>query len=370
MKIASIDIMQTETVEQPLYPYVKPTDYYLDLLGQVSPVKAALLDQISFVRLRTDEGVESYIAASQMVAEFAVKISQILTGFELTEIGRAWDLLYRYSLPLGRGGLAMQSVSAVNLLMYDALGKSLNVPVYTFLGGKTRDRIRAYASHLHPLPVEELKKEALGYVDAGYKTMKMRFAAGPADPYAVEKNLELVKAVRDAVGYSIELASDAWMSWNYNFARNMLSRLEKYELAWVEEPLLPDDFDGYKMLTRYSGTPISAGEHHYYLYDFKRLLESGVRILQPDTVWTGGLTSMKRIAALAEAYGAVIIPHTSNIYNLHFTMSEKQAVAPISEFLTKYREWMEQHVTNNPVPVNGYFKLPEGAGFGLKYDFN
>jgi L-alanine-DL-glutamate epimerase-like enolase superfamily enzyme len=370
MKIASIDIIRTESVEQPLYPYVKPTDYYANTLGQISPVKAALLDQISFLRLKTDEGIESYIAVSKVVADFVLKISGVIYGFDLTETSKAWDLLYRYTMPLGRGGLVMHSISAIDLLMYDALGKSLDIPVYSLVGGKTREKIRAYASHLHPLPAEELAKEAISYVEEGYRTMKMRFVSGPSDPYAVEKNLGLVKTVRDTIGYSLELAADAWMSWNYNFARTMISKLEKYELAWVEEPLLPDDFEAYSLLTRVVETPISAGEHHYFLHDMKRLLDAGVRILQPDTVWTGGITSMKKIAALAEAYGATVIPHTSNIYNLHFIMSEKEAVTPMSEFLTKYREWMEQHVTNVPKPDKGYFTLPEGSGFGIKYDFH
>lgn len=370
MKIKSIEEFKREKVEQPLYPYVKPTDYYIDRLGEVSPVKAALLDEISFLKLSTDEGVESYISASRPVADFALKLSDIITGFDLSEINRAWDLLYRYSMPLGRAGLAMHSISAINLLMFDALGRSLKVPVYSLIGGKTREKIRAYASHLHPLPMDELKKEAEGYVEKGYRTMKMRFTAGPSDPFAVDRNLELVKAVRDTIGYSVELAADAWMSWNFNFARRMISRLEKYELSWVEEPLLPDDFEGYSQLTKVVGTPISAGEHHYHVYDFKRLLDAGVRILQPDAVWVGGLTSMKRVAALAEAYDAVVIPHTSNIYNLHFTMSEPESVAPVSEFLTKYREWLEQHATNIPQPNGGYFRLSGDEGFGIKYEFH
>ncbi|GGM68645.1 mandelate racemase [Thermogymnomonas acidicola] len=369
LKISGLSVERVERATQPVYPYVKPTDPYKDFLGEVSPVDAALMHEVAFLRLGLEDGSYSLMAVSRQVADFAMGISHLLKGREASDIKATWDMLYRYTLPVGRAGLAMHALSAINVLMYDALARSLSVPVYTLLGGPTRERIRAYASHLHPLPKDELEKEALGYVEEGYRAMKMRFIAGPADPFGVEKNLELLKTVREAIGYDIELAADAWMSWNVNFAERMLSRAERYELSWMEEPLLPDDFEGYRYLTRRVGTRISAGEHHYHVYDFLRLLQSGVRILQPDALWVGGITPMMKVAALAEAFGAVVIPHTSNIYNLHCIISEPVHVTPMAEYLTKYREWLEQHAVNLPKPHGGFITLSREPGFGVKYDF-
>ncbi len=368
MKISKLEIISVEDVKQPMYPYVKPTDYYIKILGEKSPTEAAMIDKVAILRMTTTDGSSTYFNTSEATGGFVMRFAKYVEGADTSDINLIWDLLYRYSLPLGREGVAMQAISVINLMMYDLYAKELNVPVYNLLGGKTRERIKAYASHLHPLPLEELKKEALGYLEEGYKVMKMRFIAGPADPDAMEKNEALVKAVREEIGYDIELAADAWMSWNYNFALRMLQKLEKYELAWVEEPLLPDDFEGFKMLTRKISIPISAGEHHYHVMDMKKLIDSGVRILQPDTMWTGGLTSMKRIAALAESYGAQVIPHAGNIYNLHFIISEAEAVAPMAEYLTKYREWMEQHMTGIPAPKEGFIELSAKPGFGVEYD--
>ena len=368
-KISSVELTKFEDVTQPIYPYVKPTDYYKDLLGETSPVEAAMLSRIGFVKMVTEEGFASYIPVSEPVANFVTAISKSIIGFDTSEISRAWDYLYRKTLPLGRSGLALHSISALNILMFDLLGKEMGRPVYKLIGGSTRNGIRAYASHLHPLPVKELQKEALDYVENGYRTMKMRFVAGPADPFAMEKNISLVKAIRDAVGYEIELAGDAWMSWNYNFALFMISKLEKYEMRWIEEPLLPDDFQGFEDLTKKLVTPISSGEHHYHIYDFKRLLDCGVKILQPDTTWVGGITSMLKISALAEAYGAWIIPHSGNVYNLHFILSQPESITPMAEYLTKYREWMEQHATGIPTPHRGYITLSDEPGFGVKHDF-
>lgn len=370
MKIKNVTIEAVIDVEQPIYPYTKPTDPYRHIIGEVSPAAAALVNQIAFLKLTTDEGVSGLLPTSKKVADTAVFMSSLIVNMDVSDISRAWDMLYRYSLPIGRSGLVMHALSTINLMMYDVLASSLEVPVYKILGGKTRDKIRTYASHLHPLPKEQLEKEALSYVDDGYRAMKMRFISGPSDIFGVEKNLELLKIIRDAVGYDIELAADAWMSWNLNFSQRMLMRAEKYELSWVEEPLLPDDFEGYKELSRKVETRISAGEHHYHVYDFHRLIESGIRILQPDAVWVGGITPMKKIIALAEAFGAVVIPHTSNIYNLHVIMSEPQHLTPMAEYLTKYREWMEQHAVNIPRPKDGYLTLPEEPGFGIIYDFS
>jgi len=370
MKIKSITIERVEEVEQPIYPYVKPTDPYRDIIGEASPMHAALINKIAFLKLTTDDGISSVLPASKQVADIAISMSSFIVGMDVSDISKAWDMLYRYSLPIGRSGLVMHALSTINLMMYDAFAKGLGVPVYRILGGRTRDKIRAYASHLHPLPKDQLEKEALGYVDEGYRAMKMRFISGPSDIYGVEKNLELLKIIRDAVGYDIELAGDAWMSWNLNFSQRMLMRAEKYELSWVEEPLLPDDFEGYKELSRKVETRISAGEHHYHVYDFYRLIESGIRILQPDAMWVGGITPMKKIVALAEAFGAVVIPHTSNIYNLHVIISEPQHLTPMAEYLTKYREWMEQHAVNIPKPKDGHLTIPEGPGFGIIYDFS
>ncbi len=367
-KIVKLEKILEEKVEQQTFPYTKPTDFYKEILGEISPTEAARLAKIVFIKLSTEDGISSYISVSQAVWDYIDQIKKYITSFDTSEINKSWDFYYRLTLPEGRTGLVMHALSAINLLMYDAFAKEINLPVFKIIGGSTRKEIRAYASHLHPDKTEKLQKEAIQYVEEGYTDMKMRFIASPSDPYAIDKNVELVKAIRDAVGYSINLAGDFWMSLNYNFAYKMIKALEKYELSWIEEPLLPDDFEGYSRLTKKVEIPIAAGEHHYHVYDFKRLLDAGIMILQPDAVWVGGLTPMKRIAGLAEAYGAQVIPHTSNVYNLHFIASEPEAIAPMAEYLTKYR-WMEQRIVNVPRPVKAKFILNNEMGFGIKYDF-
>ncbi|WP_048098600.1 enolase C-terminal domain-like protein [Candidatus Acidianus copahuensis] len=369
MKIQDIQILRIEKIERDNFPYVKPTDYYLQVLGETSPFNSAFMDEVCFLGLKSENDVISIVETSVQACRLAVDISKVIKGLDLSNRNMIWDLLYRYTLPIGRSGIILHAISAIDLLIHDSYAKELGIPVYNLLGGKTRDKIRAYASHLHPTANEELEKEALSYIEQGFTAMKMRFSSGPSDPLGVEKNVQLVRTIRDAVGYDVELAGDAWMSWNLNFSLKMAKKLSKYEVTWIEEPLLPDDFDGYNYLTKKTEISIAAGEHHYYLYDFKRLLDSGVRILQPDSLWVGGITAMKRISGMAESYGAIIIPHTSNIYNLHFIISEPESVCTMAEYLTRYR-WLEDHVKNPPRPDRGMFKLEELSGFGLKYSFS
>ncbi|AOL17391.1 L-rhamnonate dehydratase [Sulfolobus sp. A20] len=350
------------------YPYTKPTDYY-EIKG-LNPLESAGYNTVSFVKMVTDNNEESIVEVSDMVADIILKLKNVIIGREIDETERIFDLLYRITLPFGRKGIVMMAISAIDLMLWDLKGKETGKPVYKLLGGPTRERIPAYASHLHPTDINELRKEALSYLEEGYQAMKMRLCCGPLDGYkGMERNEELVKAVRDAIGYNVDLMADVWMAWNLKYARRMLKRLERYELSWIEEPLPPDEYHAYKVLSKEIGIPIAAGEHAYTVEEFKLLADYGIEILQPDALWSGGITTLKKVQGLAEAYGLQVIPHTSIPYNLHFLFSCPPHICPMAEFLTKYR-WMEDFMVNPPRPKNGYFYLNDKVGFGIEYSLN
>ncbi len=348
------------------YPYTKPTDFYPEIKNQkLNPLEAAGYNTTSFIKMVGESG-ESIIEVSNTVAEMILKLKNSIVGKDTDENEKIYDMLFRLTLPFGRKGLIMMVISSIDLMLWDLKGKEVGKPVYKILGGPTSERIPAYASHLHPTDLKELQNEAEEYLNDGYKAMKMRFCCGPIDgPVGIEKNEALVKAIRDIIGYNVELMADVWMAWNLKYAKKMFKRLERYELSWIEEPLPPDEYYGYKLLSKL-GTPISAGEHAYGIQEFKLLLDSGIEILQPDALWSGGITLMKKVQNLAEAYGVQVIPHTSTAYNLHFLFSCPQYVCPMAEYLTKYR-WMEDFLKNPPKPRDGFFyeKDLNGYGFGL-----
>ena len=191
MKISKLEIIARDRVNQPLYPYVKPTDYYLDILGEKSPTEAAMIDNVAILKMTADDGSSSYFSTPSLVADYTLTLFRKIENWDVSEIGMAWDFLYRYSLPLGRAGVTMHAICVIDIMMHDLYARHLKIPVYNLLVGRTRSKIKAYASHLHPLPLKELQTEAQEYLDEGYRVMKMHFSLGPADPSAKEKTRNL-----------------------------------------------------------------------------------------------------------------------------------------------------------------------------------
>src|ERR1700741_2954249 len=155
------------------------------------------------------------------------------------------------------------------------MGKSARQPVYRLLGGRTKPRIPVYASRLYSVRLDELAAEARRYKSEGYKAMKLRFGWGPVDgAEGMRKNLDLVRTVRETVGDGVDVMADAYMGWTLNYAKRILPLLEPFNLRWLEEPVIPDDIQGYAQLKAYGRVPIAGGEHEFTLHGFRDLLES------------------------------------------------------------------------------------------------
>jgi len=215
------------------------------------------------------------------------------------------------------------AISAVDIALWDAIGKAAKQPVYRLLGGRTKARIPVYASRLYSTPLDELAQEARRYKEQGYKAMKLRFGWGPTDgAEGMRHNLDLVRTVREAVGDGIDVMADAYMGWTLDYAKRMLPLLEPFNLRWLEEPVIPDDIHGYAELKAYGRVPIAGGEHEFTLYGFRELLEArAVDYIQFDTNRVGGITQARKIAALAEAHSIPVIPHAGQMHNYHVVMA-------------------------------------------------
>ena len=162
--------------------------------------------------------------------------------------------------------------------------------------------------------------------------MKLRFGWGPADGAAgMQRNLELVQTVREAVGDGIDVMADAYMGWTLDYAKRMLPLLERFHLRWLEEPVIPDDILGYAELKSHGRIPIAGGEHEFTLYGFRQLLEArAVDYIQFDTNRVGGITQARKIAALAEAHSVPVIPHAGQMHNYHLVMASLNS--PMAEY--------------------------------------
>src|SRR5579872_1655076 len=259
-------------------------------------------------------------------------LKPLLIGQDPWDIEFLWQLMYRKTMAFGRKGIGMVAISAVDIALWDLLGKSAKQPVYRLLGGRTKSKIPVYASRLYSVPLDQLASEAKKYKSEGYKAMKLRFGWGPLDGAAgMQRNVELVRTVRDAVGDEIDVMADAYMGWTLDYAKRMLPLLEPFHLRWLEEAVIPDDIHGYAELKSYGCVPIAGGEHEFTLYGFRELLEAkAVDYIQFDTNRVGGITQARKIAALAEAHSVPVIPHAGQLHNYHIVMASLNS--PMAEY--------------------------------------
>ena len=327
------------------------------------------------VEIFTDDGLVGIgnAALTPQVTKQVIDLhlKPLLIGKDPWDIEFLWQLMYRKTMAFGRRGLGMVAISAVDIALWDILGKSAKQPVYRLLGGRTKPRIPVYASRLYSVELSELAAEAKRYKAEGYKAMKLRFGWGPTDGAAgMQRNLNLVRTVRETVGDGIDVMADAYMGWTLDYAKRMLPLLEPFQLRWLEEPVIPDDVHGYAELRSYGRIPIAGGEHEFTAYGFRDLLEArALDYIQFDTNRVGGLTQARKVAALAEAYSVPVIPHAGQMHNYHVVMASLNS--PMAEYFPVVdvevgNELFWYIFNGEPKAKDGFIDLDESIpGLGL-----
>ena len=298
-------------------------------------------------------------------------LKPLLIGQDPWDTEFLWQHMYRKTMAFGRKGIAMVAISAVDIALWDLLGISAKQPVYRLLGGRTKPKIPVYASRLYSTPLKELADEAAKYKQQGYKAMKLRFGWGPTDgAEGMQKNLALVRVIRETVGDGVDIMADAYMGWNLDYAKRMIPLLEKYNLRWLEEPVIPDDIHGYAELKKFGRIPIAGGEHEHTLFGFRQLIEArAVDYIQFDTNRVGGPTQARKIAALAEAHQIPAIPHAGQMHNYHIVMASLNS--PMAEFFPPVdvevgNELFWYCFNGEPMPKDGFIDLDENTpGLGV-----
>ena len=239
-------------------------------------------------------------------------LSRFVEGQDVRNVELIWDQMFRGSLNYGRKGLPLQAISAVDLALWDALGKHKGEPVYNLLGGKTKEKLPMYATSTRP----DLSKAM------GFKGGKIPLPYGPADgDEGMRKNIEHLQRVRAAVGLDFPLMVDCYMALTVPYTVELARRIDREVpggVKWLEEFLPPDQYDGYAEVKAKVGNLVmlTTGEHEYTRYGYRKLLESKCcDVLQPDITWMGGLTEARRVVALASAYDIPVIPHGSSVYS-------------------------------------------------------
>jgi L-alanine-DL-glutamate epimerase-like enolase superfamily enzyme len=334
-------------------------------------------DSISnvIVQVHTDEGLTGLgtVGVGSPAAGPVIEhhLAPLLLGQNPFNVEMLWQTMYRHTVNIGRKGLVLEALSALDIALWDILGKATGQPIYNLLGGRTRDTIRGYASELYAREdLSSLAAEAKSYVEQGFTAVKMRFGYGPKDGRAgMRRNHQLVATVRDAVGPDVDVMAEAYMGWDPAYAVAMIRMVEEFGLAWVEEPVLPDEIEAYAHIRRSVSTPISAGEHEFTLAGFHQLLRHGaVDIVQPDVNRMGGITEARKVWALAQAHGIPVIPHSQQAHNAHLVMASLQSplleIFPDSDVRTGYKLFTE-FFDGEPQATNGVVHLPETSGLGI-----
>ncbi len=344
-----------------------------------------------FVRIYTDEGIHGIGEGSLQYKDAALaaeleNFGKYLKGKDPFQLEHIWTSLHRRVTWTG-GAVTISAISAIDLALWDIKAKALGVPVYQLAGGKVRDQVPLYANGWRGLrsahgeagdsfeaELDQIAASGKAVVQQGFGCMKIYpFGGGQSiSMERLDKGIARVEALRDAVGPSIEIAIDCRARLNLWSARRAAKRLEPFDIAWMEEPILFDNVDAMGACARSVDVPIATGEQRYTRWEFRDILEqNAVGIIQPDTCHAGGMSELRKIGALAEAYTVIASPHNSNgpistVASLHLDMTLPNCHMQ-ELFLNSTKEYDE--VLTNPIAVSdGSATVPEGPGWGTDID--
>ena len=286
------------------------------------------------VEIETDEGITGWgecfgpgniALANKYIVEKVIQ--PLIIGEDPINKEYIWHKVYNLLRDSGQKGMPIQALSGIDIALWDILAKKAKLPLYQLLGGKTNSKIPVYGygMMLQKKSVEELcelfKKEANQIKEKNFKAMKMKVGLGP------KEDLKLVSAVREVIGKDFKLMVDANHAYNKNDALYVGRGLDEMEIYWFEEPVAPEDYDGYKELKEKLKTNIAGGEAEFTKYGWNQLIKNNcIDIAQPEVCGLGGITEYLKVSALAQSNFIPIVNHVwgsalSVAVNLHLLTS-------------------------------------------------
>ncbi|HEV8439420.1 MAG TPA: mandelate racemase/muconate lactonizing enzyme family protein [Methylomirabilota bacterium] len=316
------------------------------------------------VRVLTDEGLSgtgeafAYGAPLAVCAVIEESLAPLLVGEDPLRIEALVDRMHRGTMIYGRRGLGMFAISGVEIALWDLLGRALNAPVATLLGGAVRPRLPAYGSLLRYDSPADVARACADFAAGGFRMLKLHQTDVPS-----------VRAAREAVGPDVELMLDTNCPWSPAEAIRMTRALEPFRLFWLEEPVWPpEDYTGLAEVAAATETPIALGENESTLYGFREIVARRAGdILQPSVTKVGGISEFKKIVALAQAANVPIAPHSFYFgpglaATLHVAASFGGHL-PV-EFPTGQ---LETPFLTRPIEArDGWVEVPQGPGLGVE----
>ena len=333
------------------------------------------------VEIETTDGIvgwgecygPSAVAKAYIDTQFAARI----VGRDAFDVEVIWEDLYNRIKDYGGRGMATSALSGIDIALWDIIGKSVNKPVHKLIGGAYRSEVKAYATGLYFIDmdrlVEEAVEEAQQFASEGFTAIKMKIGLG--DP---KLDIRRVAAVREAVGNDIRLMVDANHCMTVPQAIRIGRELEALDIDWFEEPISPEDVDGYVEVTRALDMAVAGGENEFTRWGFRDLVvRKAMDIVQPDVCAAGGISECRKIATLAAAHGVECVPHAWGsaiglAATLHFIAAlpdqppSLRPIPPMLEF-EQCENPFRDHLSKEPiVQVKGIVQIPTGAGLGIE----
>jgi galactonate dehydratase len=355
---------------------------------KITKVEPLLLDRFLYVRISTDAGITGIGESGtwgQLEASAAsiAKYGEYLVGKDPFPIEHHWNVMLRANH--FTGGAITGAVSAIDIALWDIKGKSFNVPVYELLGGKMRHKARLYG-HVKGRTIEKLVEEAVRLKEAGFTALghlNPLLDESEDEPYykphaaRIEEAIDNVRRLREAVGPKVDLCIEIHRRLTPPEAIALARGIEKYTPMFYEDPLRPNSFDAMADVARHIDIPIATGERFTSIYQFQTLLtRNAVQYLRPDACLVGGITGMKKVAAIAEAHDAWVVPH--NPLSPISTAACLQIAACIPNFaIQEYpsrtpdldggKELLGNDLARGlSEQVDGFIAIPEGPGIGVE----
>lgn len=332
--------------------------------------------QAVLIRVETDEGIvgwgeSAFFGGPLEVIKVIVEKELIpfFMGKDPFMSEQLWETAYNTCVKNGRRGAVVAALSGIDIALWDIKGKACSLPVYKLLGG-CRDAVEGYASagfYADGKDAAALAEEMLSYKELGYRTMKLK--VGWLDKFT---DLDRVLAVKEAIGLETPLAIDANNNWDLNTAKWFAYKLRDMNIAWIEEPLAIESIDASAELCRWSCIPIGGYEQETTKFGFAPLIaKRAVNIVQPDVIWSGGFTEVRKIAAMAEAAGMICMPHSFSTgiclaANLQFLASVQHGMLEMDQNFNPLRD--ELICGGIGIDEHSMVHMPEFPGLGVEID--
>ncbi len=321
------------------------------------------------LRIDTDAGLTGYGLCTpprQVARTIVQSFAPMLIGEDPIDVERLWHRMWEPKV-VGRRGQTTRAISAIDTALWDIRAKAANMPLYKMLGAY-RDRVPTYIAggyYAAGKGLKELAQEMEENVAMGARAVKMKIGA-----VSIREDAERVKTVRKAIGPDVKLMVDANCAYRYYEAIQIAKRMEEYDVYWFEEPVMPDDYDGFAKLAAATTIPIAAGENEYTLYGFRDLVQhGGVPIFNADAKETGGISEWMKIAALARAFHLDMAPHGPQEIHVHLVAAISNGL--IVEYYRDSFNPMWGKIYKHTVRLNseGSLTPPDIPGIGMEPNY-